>query len=336
MKREPKPSWHEVPAALRDDISAIVGEPIVSAEVAWGGFGPTASFKLTTAAGRTFFCKGTHPGNTPEGHKAVLRECANLRTFHELARFGPSLLGLANLGDWHMAVLEFVPRAFEVPPWTREASDRAIARIAEFHASTPERAEASLVDMQFTDLLSQSLNWYSLRDTANGRQFASLFVDEAAAAAWLAAHLDRFTALADRSRTCGGPRGWMHADIRSDNLIFAAEGRLLLVDWPVLSFGPQILDIALFLPSLEGEGGPNCADGLRLYEDAAAARFDGADIAAAAAAIAGFFAARAGQPEIEALPRLRWVQKLQLFPALRWLAQCLDIAPPPLPRDFTA
>ena len=59
--REAKPGWHEVPVALCAMIEAIVGEPVASAETVWGGFGPTASFALTTASGARYFCKGTHP-----------------------------------------------------------------------------------------------------------------------------------------------------------------------------------------------------------------------------------------------------------------------------------
>jgi hypothetical protein len=95
-----------------------------------------------------------------------------------------------------------------------------------------------------------------------------------------------------------------------------------------------LLDIAFFLPSLAGQGGPSCADGLNLYERAAGATFAPEDIAIAAVIVSGFFAARAGEPDIPGLPRLRWVQKLQLFPALAWACQCLDLAPVPVPRAF--
>jgi hypothetical protein len=333
--REPKPRWDEVPAALRIRIAEIVGEPIASGEIAWGGYGPTASFILTTASGAKNFCKGTHPGNTPEGHKAVLRECANLQRFPELARFGAAFRGLVEDDGWHLMVLEAVTRAEAVPPWTPQAVARTVALIAEFHAATPPHAEDALKDIVIARLLGKQ-NWHNLAEPAVRDGFVALFADEVAARAWLDRHLEMLIASTARVATCGGPRGWIHGDIRSDNLIFADGGRVVLVDWPVLSYGPQLLNIAFFLPSLEGEGGPRCADGLKLYEDMAGVRFSKDDIALAAVAVAGFFAARAGESEMAALPRLRWIQKLQLFPALRWLAQCLDIAPPPLPRAFVA
>ena len=336
-RREPKPDWREVPAGLRANIEAVVRAPVVSAETVWGGFGPTASFALTTASGTRFFCKGTHPGNTKEGHAAVLREVENLRAFPELARFGAPLHGLVEGEGWHLMVLEHVPRVTSVPPWTADGVARVMALIADFHRATPERAETILHDRWASDLIAKAQNWHTLRDKPAAREgFVALFEDRESAAAWLDSHLERLIVLKERGPGVGGPRGWTHMDIRSDNLIFA-DGRVLLIDWPVLSYGPQLLDIAFFLPGLAGQDGPSCADGLRLYEHAAGtAPFAREDIVIAAAVVAGFFAARAGEPEIPALPRLRWVQKLQLFPALDWLCDVLGIERLPLPNPFQA
>jgi hypothetical protein len=43
---------------------------------------------------------------------------------------------------------------------------------------------------------------------------------------------------------------------------------------------------------------------------------DAREVAVTVATVAGFLAARAGQADIPALPRPRWVPKLQLFPSL--------------------
>ncbi len=320
--REPKPAWHDVPAALRGRVETIIGARVVADEIAWGGFGPTATFVLT-AAGRKVFVKGTHPGNTERGHAAMLRECRNLQDFPELAAFGPAFLGLAEAEGWHLAVLDCVARETAVPPWTPQAVTETMRLIADFHAATPARAAHQLGTRSASDLLAQEENWHSLRDAGVRARFAALFASPPAVERWFESNLGRLIALKDRAAALGGPQGWMHMDIRSDNLIFGA--RPVLVDWPALSFGPQLLDIAFFLPSLAGEGGPPCAEGLALYEAAADTHFAADDIAMAAAAVAGFFAARAGEHEIAALPRLRWVQKLQLFPALDWLCACLGL-----------
>ncbi len=206
----------------------------------------------------------------------------------------------------------------------------------DFHRATPDAREAILHDRWASDLIAKAQNWHTLRDKPDVRKgFVALFDDTAAAGRWLDANLDPLIALKERGQDVGGPLGWAHMDIRSDNLIFA-EDRVLLIDWPVLSYGPQLLDIAFFLPSLAGQGGPPCAQGLKRYEQAAGVDFAPDDVAIAAAVVAGFFAARAGLPEIAALPRLRWVQKLQLFPALDWMCDASSIGRPPLPKPFAS
>jgi aminoglycoside phosphotransferase (APT) family kinase protein len=320
-----------VPSALRDRVADIVGAPIAHGEIVYGGFGPTGTFAVTTASGTKYFVKGTHPGNTKEGHAAVLRECEILSRYSEIAAFGPRYHGLATDEGWTLAVLEFAKRELAVPPWTDVAARRAIELIAAFHDATPDRAANDLHDVLASDVLAKAHNWHSLNDARIRAEFVELFVDQAAAHHWLTAHVDRLITL--QKTVPGGPRSWVHMDIRSDNFVFSEDGRLLLVDWPVLSYGPRLLDIAFFLPSLEGEGGPSCSDGLQLYEKAAGLTFAPEDVAISTAMV-GFFAARAGEPEIAALPRLRWVQKLQLFPALNWMSDRLGIDRLPVPRPF--
>jgi len=332
-EREPKPSWDEVPAAMRGKLAAIVGGEIAQAVTVWGGYGPSATFTLTTAAGKRFFCKGTHPGQTEAGHEALLTERRNYETLPEIARFGPAYIGSADHENWHMAVLEHIPRRQTVPPWTPHAVEQTLSLLATFHASAPGRATEDLRPIAQSEMMKHDRGWRFLRDHAEARdRFIALFQDALEAARWFDRHIEAFVALEDQSSAMGGPVSWLHLDVRSDNLVFAADRRVVLVDWPVLAYGPVLFDLAAFLPSLEGEGGPACAEGLRLYERLSRHSFDAADVAKAAADVAGFFAGRAGEPPIAALPRLRWIQKLQLFPALRWLASVLEIDPPPLPR----
>jgi hypothetical protein len=213
-----------------------------------------------------------------------------------------------------------------------------MAMVARFHQASPERVAHKLTplrDLTGFNPFRVTEGWVSLAKIPEQQaQFAALFVDEEAARLWLTANGEPLAGIEARAETIGGPRSWLHLDIRSDNLVFAADGTVKLVDWPVLAFGPSLIDIAFFLPSLAGEGGPSCAEGLKLYEQKAGIVFEPEDVALAAVTVAGFFAARAGAAEIPVLPRLRWVQKLQLFPALDWVCQVLGLSPLPLPRPF--
>lgn len=338
MKRESKPDWSEVPAELKTALQDVVGAPITGATIAWGGYGPSATFILETADGRKLFCKGTHPGFTREGKEAFHTELSYYLAIPELAQFGPAFRGAVHHEEWHLMVLDYVERAMEVPPWTESSVRGAIAMLARFHANPPARADEVLpiaeAQAEFMALYRPENGWKLLAEPTHCDGFTALFGDRIAAERWLAAHLDEFIALEGRASQLGGPRSWVHHDFRSDNLLFCGREEPLLIDFPFLAFGPTLMDVAFFLPSLAGEEGPSPQEGLRLYENASGRRFDTASTIAAVATVAGFFAVRAGQPDIPGLPRLRWVQKLQLFPCLTWLSGLTGIEDPPIPKPF--
>jgi hypothetical protein len=129
-----------VPSAAKAELERIAGGRIVDAPIAWGGYGPSATFILHTADGRKFFCKGTHPDFTTMGKAAFETELAYYSSIPELAEFGPAFLGVAHCEDWHLMVLDHVELTIEVPPWTPETFHGAVKMLARFHARTPARA----------------------------------------------------------------------------------------------------------------------------------------------------------------------------------------------------
>ena len=331
--RESKPDWCDVPAELKDALTAFLEATIVDAPIAWGGFGPSATFILHTADGRRFFCKGTHPGFTREGNTAFFAELGYYQALAELSAFGPAFRGTASHEDWHLLVLDYVERSIEVPPWSDATFRGTIAMLARFHAHPPDRARERLPvaeeQTEFMGLYRAENGWKALAHPQQRAGFIALFADQSAIARWLDAHFEEFVALEERTSKMGGPRSWVHHDVRSDNLLFHKAGEPLLIDFPYLAYGPTLMDVAFFLPSIAGEGGPEPSEGLRLYQEIVEHRFDHGDTAIAIATVTGFFAARAGLPDITGLPRLRWVQKLQLIPSLNWLAGVIGIDPPP-------
>lgn len=338
MKRESKPEWSEVPDELKQAIETLAGARIVEATVAWGGYGPSATFILRLADGGKLFCKGTHPGLTEPGKAAFRTELSYYQSLPELSAFGPPFRGAAHHGDWQLLLLDFVARSREVPPWTDATFRGAVSALARFHREMPPRARDVLPIAEqksdFMALYRSENGWRLLTDTIARLQFLGMFADNAAAARWLDAHLEDFIDLEAQAASIGGPRSWVHHDVRSDNLLFTDSEEPLLIDFPFLAYGPALMDVTFFLPSVAGEGGPSPMEGLRLYEQFSGHDFDGRDTAITVATVAGFFAVRAGLPDIPGLPRLRWVQKLQLVPSLAWLSELTAIEPPPPLKPF--
>ncbi|MGO9453995.1 MAG: aminoglycoside phosphotransferase family protein [Candidatus Binataceae bacterium] len=338
MKRESKPTWSDVPQQAKDALARIVEGSIADATIAWGGYGPSATFILRTADGRKFFCKGIYPELNEVGKAAFHSELSHYRSIPELRQFGPAFHGEARHEGWHLLVLDCVERTLEVPPWSEAAFHSAIAMLARFHSGSPASARELLPiaeeQFEFMALYRAENGWKSLANPVPRAGFLALFSDHATASRWLDPHVDDFIALEAQAVHIGGPRSWVHHDVRSDNLIFHGADAPLLVDFPYLAYGPTLMDVAFFLPSVSGEGGPSPMEGLRLYEHMSGYRFAARDAAIVVATVAGFFAARAGLAEIPDLPRLRHVQKLQLFPSLTWLSEVMEIDPPPLSRPF--
>ena len=127
-------------------------------------------------------------------------------------------------------------------------------------------------------------------------------------AQWLDAALPVLRAAAESAPLDGD--ALLHLDVRSDNLCLAERGAVL-VDWNWVHRGNPDLDLVAWLPSLRLEGGPEPetllpgAGGL-------------------AAAIAGFFAARAGLPAPPTAPKVRDFQRAQAEICLPWA--CRELA----------
>jgi hypothetical protein len=93
---------------------------------------------------------------------------------------------------------------------------------------------------------------------------------------------------------------------------------VVFVDWNLACRSNARLDLGFWLPSLQFEGGPAPEAILP-------------DAPEVAAWVAGFFAARAGLPEVPDAPRVRLVQRQQLATALPWAIRALEL--PPLVAD---
>ena len=107
----------------------------------------------------------------------------------------------------------------------------------------------------------------------------------------------------------------VHGDVRSDNLCLR-DGAALLLDWNLASVGNPQFDVAFWLPSLALENGPRPDDVM-------------ADCPVELAAyVAGFFASRAGEPDIAHAPLVRSIQRRQLDTPLPWAARVLGLPPP--------
>lgn len=210
--------------------------------------------------------------------------------------FLPTVLAWDDDGVQPILLLEDLSQAHWPPPWRPELAERVCRTLALLRSLPPMHEMPSLESYR------EDFNgWHKIALAPEA--FLSLGL---CSPGWLAASLPALQ-LAEKAVTLAGD-DFLHLDIRSDNLCFT-DDRTILVDWNWACVGNGLFDLAAWLPSLYSEGGPSPESILP-------------DAPELAAALSGFWAARAGLPRPEARQS---VLISQLRTALPWAARALGL-----------
>jgi len=279
---------------LAGRIERLVGARGESCERVEGGY--TAALRLLcgTAGGRLFAKVGT----TPVTREALRRE---IHVYERLrGDFMPRLLATEDDGEEPVLVIEDLSAHHWPPPWGERHLELTLAQIDALHRTTAPLETYAQVHG------SGAPNWQAVAD--DPRPFLAL---GAADASWLEAALPTLIRVEETCATAGD--SLTHWDLRSDN-ICVGDGRALFVDWNGACLSNPRLDLGFWLPSLAYESG---IEPERILPDAPEV----------AARVSGYFASRAGLPEIGDAPRVRAVQRRQLAEALPWAVRALDLPP---------
>ena len=215
------------------------------------------------------------------------------------APFMPKLLGYDE-GDPPLLVIEDLSGAHWPPPWDDESIAEVLATLEAVWA-TPAPAWVEPITVEQEWLLG---GWADVE-----RDPQPLLSLGLCSAAWLHAALPTLRSAAEGAPIEGD--ALIHLDVRSDNICLADRGAVL-VDWNHVHRANPDLDLAAWLPSLHFEGGPEPE---RLLPGAGRL----------AAALSGFFGARAGLPPPPTAPRVREIQLAQFEVSLAWACRELAI-----------
>ena len=332
IEKEPKPPWSAVPLDVKDEVAKILRSPVARAERVYGGYAPSATFRLKLANGKRAFFKASYPAPTGSGVRWFMdHEAQNYRTLERFIQpWAPKFYGSFGYEGWHILLLEDLgPRS--VPPWTSAKARAAARSYARFHRKTlGKRLPRSLAR---TGYLEYAKFWRTLSKTGELTRTASLAGKRAVEAdEWLYVALPVFVARERDLERARPPFALLHFDTRSDNVRIHGD-RLRIFDWPFASAGPAEFDVVAFCQAVAAEGGPAAERVLEWYEEVL--RLRPAMIDASLAGISGYFADRAWRPPIEGLPRVRRWQSTQLKECLRWAARRFDL-PEPLWLDTVA
>jgi hypothetical protein len=322
---EAKPPWSAVPRSVKESVARALGSPVARAARIYGGYAPSATFRLLLADGRRAFFKGVNSGHNDFMKQALKQE---QRVYSELSHlirpWAPEYYGVLYVDDWHVLLLEDLGPA-DVPPWTARKTRDVARNYAEFHRSTlgkplPDWITGWVLDMEAKNWERTAMTKSALDATASlaGRRSAE-------ARRWLAAALPTLDTATRSLAAAGEPHALIYLDARADNVRWN-HGQLRIFDWNWVSRGPAEADAAGFAQGITAEGGPAPEVFMAEYTSVLPVRDDA--LAGAAALIAGIFMGSAPLPPNKELPRLRSIQRRQLKASLAWAARLLELPEP--------
>jgi hypothetical protein len=313
-----------VPREVKDDVARTLGSPVARAARVYGGYAPSATFRMVLADGRPAFFKGVNGASNEYMRGALPRE---ERVYRELDGYihpwAPAFLGSFKRLDWHVLLLEDVG-AQTMPPWSPVKARRSARSFATFHASTHGRPLPRWLSR--TEHADFAGNWRSLSESGELAKTAALArrrADEARE--WLDVALPLLRENAERLRRLRPPHSLLHLDTRSDNTRLQGE-QLRMFDWNFASVGPHEVDAAAFAQATQTEGGPSAEQTIAWYAEVLPLRESHLD--ASIAGIAGYFAGNAWRPPIPGVPRVRSFQRAQLKVSLAWAARRFALPEP--------
>lgn len=280
-------------AELVERIERLLHRRIVSWSRIQRGYTPAERWVAASASTAVFVKCGV----TPLTARWLRREYHAYQQIR--ASFIPEFIAWEDDGKKPLLIIEDLSHGIWPPPWTPQNIEQVRECIDTMH-------EATVAMPSFAAIHGEVSGWNDV--AADPRGFLEL---QLASPDWLDKSLPVLLRAENACQTTG--TALTHWDIRSDNICFTPEG-VKLIDWPASCLSNPKLDFGFWLPSLAFEGGPPPE---RMLPDEPEV----------AAWICGFFAARAGLPEIPDAPLVRRVQRQQLSSALPWVMRAMQLPP---------
>ena len=313
-----------MPQAVNDELAKLLRGRVARADRAYGGYAPSATYRVTMSNKRKLFLKGTYPlppGShvqwTLEPEEHVYQECEPF-----MRPWAPRYYGSVRAEGWHVVVLEDVGPD-TMPPWTVAKTTASARSYAEFHRGTYGKTLPAWLPR--TDHHEFAGFWAALADDGLDRTASLAGRRSREAEEWLHVALPVLREQSALLLKLRPPFVFMHFDTRSDNIRLQGT-RLRIFDWNFAAVGPHEFEVAAFAQAVAMEGGPAPERVVAEYERVLPLRSIALD--ASIAGIAGYFADRAWRPAQAGLPRIRLVQRRQLKATLGWAARRFDLPEP--------
>ncbi|WP_428964004.1 phosphotransferase [Micromonospora fluostatini] len=242
-----RPAWSALPAGLRAAVTARLGAPVVGARTAGGGFTRGFAAVLTTADGGQVFVKAAELARDRHLADWYAREVAVLAGLPAGLPV-PRPRWTLDAAGWYAIGLDAVDGRMPRLPWDPAELTATLAGYAEVAAAlaTPPAALTGLGLPHLADLAREDILWWV--EVAAGREPLP------PVPAGVPDRLDDLVALESRLPAYAtAATGLLHGDLRADNVLVGADGRVWFCDWAWLCHGPAWFDlVTLLLPAYAG------------------------------------------------------------------------------------
>jgi Ser/Thr protein kinase RdoA (MazF antagonist) len=227
---------------VRRAVEAALGAAVLEAQTQKGGFSTGAAARLRLSNCSAAFVKALGVDLDQESVGLYRSEAATMPHL-PAALPVPRLLDVYDDGEWIALVYGEIRGRQPAVPWQSDELERVAGALDDLSAAL------------------RPSPWPDAPGFAEANSNVLRVWRELAAAPppdldpWLRRQLERLGAQEiDMAEFVQGD-GLLHTDIRSDNLLFTSEGRVVFLDWAWTCNGAPWLDLALFAMTVNAEGG---------------------------------------------------------------------------------
>jgi hypothetical protein len=281
----------------------VLGLSIVDAHATKPGYAHNLHWRVSLSDGSTAFIKESVDEATAYWLEKERHVYQDIRP-----ACAPEFLGWVPADDEHHALLiiEDLSNCEWPPPWTSAQVDAVVEAVQELG---PASVDPLLGSMRET--ISTAPSWADVRTRMPAFDALKVTTPD-----WIRRNIGVLEAAADFSLLDG--EDFVHLDLRSDNLCFRPDGRVVVVDWNWAGRGNRWADLAFWLVTVALEGGPLPA----IWEQIDPRLW---------AIVAGYMAGNASDVPLPHVPKVRAFQRAQLEVVLPWAARGLGLEVPELP-----
>ena len=303
--------WRDLPRHVRRRIDELAGAQVSVEITATEGFSPGFVAVLELADGRDVFVKAISREISPIAVGQARQEIVAAAALPDEVP-APRLQWSDDDGEWVLLGFDAVHGRSPELPWKRSDLELVLATVDVLSRARP-RPGCPLP--RTVDLLADEFTGWRRLLGASPDVKAEFAAIGGPLALWALAHLETLVGWERRALDgCDGD-GIVHGDLRADNVMIDADGKVWLIDWLHASVGASWLDLAFLLPSVAAQGG---ADPAAIFaEHAPGVSRD--DLRAGLAGLTGSLVWGSLQPAPPGVPNLRPFQSAHGEAALHWL-----------------